>query len=85
MANTDSNYQIVYRGETLPRLVEGGWVFFQRAKVYGGGFWFGRTYSDGYWLEFDHPCSLREGLEYLSALNSMVRFADEVDDNFRLG
>lgn len=38
MGVKDSNYQVVKRGEGLPRFVDGGWVFFQRLKEYGGGF-----------------------------------------------
>lgn len=37
MGGKDSNYQIVYRGETLNNFVPGGYVFFQRLKKYGGG------------------------------------------------
>jgi hypothetical protein len=37
MGVKDSNYQVVKLGESLPRFVDGGWVFFQRLKEYGGG------------------------------------------------
>jgi len=51
MGGKDSNYQVVYRGETLEHYKPGGWVFFQRLKEYGGGYWLGRTYEDCFWLE----------------------------------
>lgn len=43
MGKKDSNYQIVYRGEGLKNFIPGGWVFFQRPKECGGGYWLGRT------------------------------------------
>ena len=46
MGVKDSNYQIVYRGEVLDHLIPSQWVFFQRLKSYGGGYWLGRTYQD---------------------------------------
>jgi hypothetical protein len=40
MGGKDSNYSVVYRGETLEYFKEGEWVFFQRSKQSGGGFSF---------------------------------------------
>lgn len=37
MGMPGSNYQVIYRGEVLPRMVPGSRVFFQRLKEYGGG------------------------------------------------
>ncbi|EBV7175782.1 hypothetical protein AVE16_09365 [Salmonella enterica subsp. enterica serovar Thompson] len=37
------NYQIVYRDETLNYFKPGGYVFFQRLKEYGGGYWLGKN------------------------------------------
>lgn len=84
MGGKDSNYSVVYRGETLDNFIEGKWVFFQRSKESGGGFWFGRTFSDCFWLEFERPTSLREGLLYLLALDSMKERMWEFDDDFTL-
>ncbi len=44
MGGRDSNYQVIYRGESLENFREGEWVFFQRAKEYGGGLCFGPIY-----------------------------------------
>lgn len=65
MGGRDSNYQIVYRGEVLPRFVSGGWVFFQRLKEYGGGYWLGRTYEDAFIFGIEKPISLRDGINFL--------------------
>lgn len=84
MGGKDSNYQIVYRGEVLERFIEGGWVFFQRPKSCGGGFWFGRTYSGLFWLEFERPTSLHDGLKYLVSYNYIYDKAHIFDDDFDL-
>ncbi len=42
MGSKDSNYQVIYRYEPLPKFVPGGWVLFQRPKSCGGGFWLGK-------------------------------------------
>lgn len=52
MAGSDSNYQVVYRGESLTNYVPGGLVFFQRPKENGGGFWLGRTFDGVFGLKF---------------------------------
>ncbi len=82
MGGKDANYQIVHRGETLDVYHQGQWVFFQRPKSCGGGYWFGRTYDDCFWLEFESPTSLRAGLLYLMSLESLQ--SDRFDDDFRL-
>ena len=70
MGVKDSNYQIVKRGEDLPRFVDGGCVFFQRLKEYGGGFWGGRTYIDAFIFGIERPVSLIEGMQFMIAVNS---------------
>jgi hypothetical protein len=84
MGKKDSNYQIVYRGEGLKNFISGGWVFFQRPKECGGGYWLGRTYDDCFWLELEKPVSLSDGLGYLLVVNSVEKRSDEFDDNFSL-
>jgi hypothetical protein len=68
MAGSDTNYQIVYRGDYLECFHPGGWVFFQRPKKAGGGFWLGRTYDFVFMIELPLPVSLREGIIYLQQL-----------------
>lgn len=68
MAGSDTNYQIVYRGYCLECFHSGGWVFFQRPKEAGGGFWLGRTYDFVFMIELPCPVSLREGIIYLQQL-----------------
>lgn len=69
MAGKDTNYQIVYRGDYLECFHPGGWVFFQRSKEAGGGFWLGRTYDFVFMFELPRPVSLREGIIYLQQLS----------------
>lgn len=65
MGVKDSNYQVVYRGQELPRFINGGWVFFQRLKEYGGGYWIGQTYEDAFIFGIERPVSLNEGMAFL--------------------
>lgn len=57
MGGKDSSYQIVYRGETLQNFKPGQYVFFQRLREYGGGYWLGRTHEDGFDLDPPSPDS----------------------------
>lgn len=73
MAGSDSNYQVVYRGESLTDYTPGGLVFFQRPKENGGGFWLGRTHDGVFWLEISTPVSLSQGLLYLQELKNHIQ------------
>lgn len=84
MGNKDSNYQIVYRGEGLKNFIPGGWVFFQRPKNCGGGYWLGRTYEDCFWLELEFPVSLNDGLVFLLEVTRVEQRNDESDANYSL-
>ncbi|ECC1675616.1 lF-82 [Salmonella enterica] len=84
MGGKDLNYQIVYRGEQLPRYVEGGWAMFQRPKECGGGYWFGRTFADFFWLEFERPTRLADAIQYVVCYNRVSLNHDEFIDNFEL-
>ncbi|WP_213672548.1 hypothetical protein [Raoultella ornithinolytica] len=80
----DTNYQVVYRGETLPHYIPGGWVFFQRPIECGGGFWLGKTFDGLFMLEMDRPVSLHDGLCYIvQHMNVSEDFMD-FDDDFTL-
>ena len=65
MANKNSKYTVVYRGETLEYYSEGRRVFFQLPKESGSEYWFGRTFHDCFWLEFGHLTLLSVGIDYL--------------------
>ncbi|CAI2442738.1 Uncharacterised protein [Serratia liquefaciens] len=84
MASKELGYQVVYRGETLPHLVEGGWVFFQRLKEYGGGYWLGRTYHDVFILEYDRPTSLYDGILFIFEMKRAEHGYTAFDDDFTL-
>lgn len=65
MGGKDANYQQVMEGEELPHFVPGGMVFFQRARKYGAGYWFGYTHVDGFEFIVDHPIRVYDGLIWL--------------------
>ncbi|EDF5065187.1 hypothetical protein GB704_21060, partial [Salmonella enterica] len=71
MGSKNSKYVIVYRGEVLRHLIPGQFVFFQRKKEYGGGFWLGKTHEDGFEFVLEQPTSLSYGLAYLIRLSSV--------------
>lgn len=84
MGRKDSNYQIVYRDETLTHYIPGGWVLFQRPKEYGGGFWLGKTFDGLFMLEMDRPVSLHDGIYYIvQNTNVSANFMD-FDEDFTL-
>ncbi|MEH5573268.1 hypothetical protein PO590_14435 [Raoultella ornithinolytica] len=80
----DTNYQVVYRGETLPHYIPGGWVFFQRPKECGGGFWLGKTFGGMFMLEMDRPVSLHDGLCYIVQHTNVSENFMDFDDDFTL-
>ncbi|MBB6967859.1 hypothetical protein HEN94_009190 [Escherichia coli] len=84
MGKIDQDYQVVYRGNTLDVYIPGGWVFFQRPKDCGGGYWLGRTYEGLFMLELESPVSLFDGISYLMELNKMHAKGQVFDDDFSL-
>lgn len=86
MGGKDSNYQVIYRGEVLDEqyVKEGGWVFFQRLKEHGGGFWLGRTWKDYFEFGIEQPVSLRQGIEYLLISERVASDYLTFDDDFTL-
>lgn len=84
MSPKDLGYQIVYRGEMLPYFVEGGWVFFQRLKEYGGGYWLGRTYHDAFIFGLERPTSLSDGIDFIFEMKRVERGYTDFDDDFTL-
>lgn len=84
MASNELGYQVVYRGQGLEYFVDGGWVFFQRLKEYGGGFWLGKTYHDVFMLVFERPTSLFDGIVFIQQSKSAERNSTTFDDDFEL-
>lgn len=85
----DMGWEIIYRGDQRDYIRPGTWVFVQRSLCYGGGYWFGRAYDDCFMLEFETPCSLSAGIDYLIAYNAAEsisnRFVDcDADPQLRL-
>lgn len=67
------------------------WVFFQRAKKYGGGYWLGRTYKGAFIIEYDKPVLLYDGIGFLMMLTEMekrngfeVAIRDALDEQLTL-
>lgn len=79
MAMPESNYQVVYRGEYLTNYKPGGWVFFQRPKECGGGYWLGRTYDNVFIIEYEKPTSLFDGLRFILMVTDMEKEIDFQD------
>ncbi|HBR5003190.1 TPA: hypothetical protein L9X48_000532 [Klebsiella pneumoniae] len=84
MGKRDCKYQIVYRDEALEYFISGGWVFFQRPKASGGGYWLGRTFDDVFLLELEYPVSLHEGIVFLNQLTEVADKFMDFDDDFQL-
>lgn len=84
MGAPDANYQVVYRGEFLPRYEPGGLVLFQRSRECGGGYWLGRTFDDSFQFEINHPVSLSEGILYLIESGRVGKGFGESDAEFAL-
>ncbi|MFS9379439.1 hypothetical protein QNN88_01910 [Citrobacter sp. ANG330] len=84
MGVKDTNYQIIYRGQSLESYLPGQWAFFQRPKECGGGYWLGRVYDDCFWLELEQPVSLFDGLRFIDGLDIVQRKAWDFDDDFQL-
>lgn len=84
MGSKDLGFDVVYRGETITYIREGRWVFFQRLKEYGGGYWLGRTYHDAFIFGLERPTSLFDGIGFIMDTMSVERNADKFDDDFTL-
>lgn len=84
MGGKDPKYQTVYAGEPLQRLVPGGMVFFQRAKIYGGGWWLGYTRTDppGFEFIFNYPIRMYDGMVWLLTKDSAPSYPSP--DDFEL-
>lgn len=80
----DSKYDIIYRGEVREHLTPGRWVFIQRPKEYGGGFWLGKAYDHCFWLELEAPTSLSAGITFMLTSESVQDAASTFDDDFHL-
>lgn len=87
MAKKDLGFDIVYRGESRERIETGKYVFFQRLKEHGGGYWLGQVYDDWFFFVIEQPVSLMQGMEILQTLagqkKDIMKFDDSLD-NFML-
>lgn len=86
MGGRDYNFQIVFRGKSLPYFRSGGVVIFQLSNKTGNGFWLGRTFSHFFEFERLAPLSYRDAFCLAKALTepeSNVQ-APEPDDQLNL-
>lgn len=84
MAKSPDKFQIIYRGETLNFYKPGEWVFFQRAKENGGGYWLGKTFDFVFMLEIPHPVSIAQGMKFMSEQEALTTVETDSVDDFRL-
>ncbi|ERK13260.1 hypothetical protein L579_0252 [Pantoea sp. AS-PWVM4] len=84
MVKSVEKFQIVYRGETLTYYKPGEWVFFQRSKESGGGYWLGRTYDFVFVIEIPYPVSLRQGIFFMDELEKGPPKEPDSPDDFYL-
>lgn len=84
MGGKDLNYTVVYRGDFIESVPDGRWMMIQRGKQYGGGYWFGKAYSDCFWLEFERPMSLSDCVEYVVLHNQLSAGEQEFEEEFKL-
>lgn len=86
MGGRDYNFQIVFRGKSLPYFQSGGVVIFQLSNKTGNGFWLGRTFSHFFEFERLTPLSYRDAFclaKTLTEPESDVQ-APEPDDQLNL-
>lgn len=84
MTKSSDKYQIIYRGETLTFYKPGEWVFFQRAKEKGGGYWLGKTFDFVFMLEILHPVSIAQGMKFMSEQEALTTVEPDSVDDFML-
>lgn len=75
---------VVYRGYVQPYFMPGSFVFIERLKEYGGGYWLGRVYDNFYEFCIERPVSMREGMEMLLLIKGVERNAHKFVDDFQL-
>lgn len=68
MGRKELGFDVVYRGQTREYIIPGTYVFFQRQKEHGGGYWLGQVNNDCFVFTIDVPISLRIGMEYLMSI-----------------
>jgi len=86
MGGRDYNFQIVFKGKSLPYFRSEEVVIFQLSNKAGDGFWLGRTFSHFFEFERLAPLSYRDAFCLAKALTepeSDVQ-APEPDDQLNL-
>lgn len=81
MGTKELGFDVVYRGDTRRWIAPGTYVFFQRIKEHGGGYWLGQIYDDWFGFLIDEPISLRQGMDYLMTVRSQEKDIMKFDDS----
>lgn len=84
MGGKDLNYTVVYRGDFIESVPDGRWMMIQRGKEHGGGYWFGKAYSDCFWLEFEKPMALADCIGYIVMHGAMTDAGQYFEEEFKL-
>uniref|UniRef100_A0A7M2QNE1 LF-82 n=1 Tax=feces metagenome TaxID=1861841 RepID=A0A7M2QNE1_9ZZZZ len=79
----DSDFDIIYRGDYREFIKPGRWVFIQRSKAVGG-WWLGRAWENFFEFGPERPIALREGMDFLMAINRVEKDFLTFDDDFQL-
>ncbi|GEM_PF-900668 len=82
--HSSNNIDLNGMSESLTYYMSGEWVFFQRSKESGGGYWLGRTYDFVFIIELPQPVSLHQGILFLNSLEPKSTFKPESTDDFKL-
>ena len=82
--NGSNNIDLDGMSESLTYYAPGGWVFFQRSKESGDGYWLGRAYDFVFIIELPQPVSLHQGILFLNSLDPKSTFKPESPDDFKL-
>lgn len=89
MGKKELGFDVVYRGNTREWVTPGAYVFFQRLKEHGGGYWLGQIYDDWFGFLIDEPISLRQGMDYLMTMRDqekdIMKFDDSMDTFMLMG
>lgn len=68
MGGKDLGFDVVLHGQARNHIMPCTYVFFQRLKEHGGGFWLSHAYDDWFGFVIKEPVSLRQGIEYLMSI-----------------
>lgn len=72
MGVKDATLDVVCRGDICNYIKPGTYLFFQRLKEHGGGYWLGQGYDDWFGFVIERTASLREGMILLLTIKPLT-------------